>query len=77
MAALRAYRFDASAIQCLDEVERLDPTNPRWPYFLSLLRINQMRVKALENMRRAVELCENNPEMPRLRLASHYAESGE
>ena len=76
-SVLRAYNFNSPAIQCLDEAERLDPTNPRWPYFLSLLRINQTREKALANLRRAVELCGNDPEMPRLRLARHYAEAGE
>ena len=76
-SVLRAYHFDASAIECLTEAERLNPKNPRWPYFLSLLRINQTREKALSDLQRAVELCGNDPEMPRLRLARYHAEAGE
>ena len=36
-SVLRAYEFPLPASQCLAEAERLDPANPRWLYFQSLL----------------------------------------
>ena len=35
-AILWAYDFRAEARVCLSEAERLDPTNPRWPYYHAL-----------------------------------------
>ncbi|HKQ36805.1 MAG TPA: tetratricopeptide repeat protein [Verrucomicrobiae bacterium] len=69
---LKSYGFREQADVCLAEAERLDRKNPRWPYFRAALGTN-----ALENLRRTVALCGNDPEMPRLRLARLLAESGQ
>ena len=73
---LRAYDFVAPSRQCLAEAERLDSRNPRWPYFRSLLLNTEQPVEALTHLRRTVQLCGNDPEMPRLRLATILAEDG-
>lgn len=69
---LKSYGFREQADMCLAQAERLDRKNPRWPYLRATFGTN-----ALENLRRAVALCGNEPEMPRLRLARLLAESGQ
>ena len=69
---LKSYNFREQAQVCLTEAKRLERKNPRWPYFLAILG-----VEPETNLRRAVALCGNDPEMPRLRLARLLAESGQ
>ena len=75
-AMLRAYHFDAAAETCLVEAERLDPRNPRWPHFRSLLWISNNPQRALEEARQAADLAGNNPPLPRYRYAKLMAEEG-
>ncbi len=75
-AILKAYGFREQAGHCLAEAERLDRTEPRWPYLHGALRAGDSTVFALARFRRAVALCGNEPEMPRLRLARRLAETG-
>lgn len=75
-SVLRNYHLSAPAQQCLAEAERLDSTNPRWPYLQSLLLISEAPETALAKLRRTVQLCGNEPEAPRLRLATLLAEAG-
>ena len=69
---LKSYNFREQAQVCLTEAKRLDRKNPRWPYSLAILG-----AEPETNLRRAVALCGNDPEMPRLRLARLLAESGQ
>jgi len=73
---LRAYSLSEPARRCLSEAERLDPRQPRWPYFQSLLLSANAPEESLAKLRRAVQLAGNDPETPRLRLARLLAESG-
>ena len=75
-AILKSFGFREQAAFCLQEAERLDPKEARWPYLLATLQLTDPSV-ALPKLRRAVALCGNDPEMPRLRLARLLAETAE
>jgi tetratricopeptide (TPR) repeat protein len=75
-SVLQTYSMVAPARICLAEAERIDPKEPRWPYFQSLLLTSEAPEQALAKLCRAVELCGNVPEAPRWRLASLLAEAG-
>jgi tetratricopeptide (TPR) repeat protein len=74
-AILKSFSFREQAETCLEQAERLDPKEPRWPYFQGVLRLTEPSV-AEPKLRRAIALCGNDPEMPRLRLARLLAEMG-
>jgi tetratricopeptide (TPR) repeat protein len=74
---LRGYGFSTEARAAFAQAERLDPKNPRWPYFQAMLFTVDQPQKALEKLHQAVELCGNEPEMPRFRLASLMVEAGD
>lgn len=73
---LDAYDYDVQAQLCFAEAERRDPTNPRWPYFLSWLLQTHEPEQSLRKLRQAVAQCGNSPVMPRYRLAKLLAEQG-
>ncbi|MEK7676495.1 MAG: tetratricopeptide repeat protein [Verrucomicrobiota bacterium] len=73
---LRAYDYKAEARRCLAEAERLNAEDPRWPYFHGLLQLIDTPAEALVKLRRTVQLCGNEPEAPRFRLARLLAEQG-
>jgi len=75
-ALLWAYDFRPQAGQCLDQAERLDPANPRWPYYHGLALLISSPGEAAPQFRRAARLCGNDPEAPRFRLARILAEQG-
>ena len=54
---------------CFAQAERLNPHEPRWPYFQgnSLLEIDPE--KAIEKLARTTALCADQPDLPRLKLA--------
>jgi tetratricopeptide (TPR) repeat protein len=68
-----ANDMDAESRVCFAQAERLDPGNPRWPYYQAGTLINAGdREAALPLLRRATELCEVKDEgndAPRLLLA--------
>jgi tetratricopeptide (TPR) repeat protein len=76
-AVLKSFGFREQAAYCLAEAERLDPKDPRWPYLQAALRITDSPSLAITKLRRTVTLCDNQPEMPRLRLARLLAENGQ
>jgi tetratricopeptide (TPR) repeat protein len=61
------------SLTCFLEAERLDPDNPRWPYFAGGVLLNLGRQdEALPKLEQAVTLCDRRHEKnvaPRLRLA--------
>lgn len=73
---LRSFEFRAEARRCFHAAERLDPKDPRWPYFLGLMLAAASPEDAIAALQRSVALCGNEPELPRLRLARLLAESG-
>lgn len=74
---LRSYEFREEARVCLETAERFDPQEPRWPYLQGLLLASSAPEEAMARLRRAVTLCGNEPEAPRLRLARLLAEQGQ
>jgi len=76
-AILKSFNFREQAEACLREAERWDRKNPRWPYLQAMLRFSDSPPIATAKLRRTVELCGNEPEIARLRLARLLAESGD
>jgi tetratricopeptide (TPR) repeat protein len=66
---LFAYRFHAEAKLCLSQAERLDAREPRWPYYQGRVLAEEDLEAALPKLQRAVEVCGNVPDAPRLFLA--------
>jgi len=75
-AVLRAFEFKPEAEYCLTVATRLDPQEPRWPYLHGTLVALRSPLEAIPFLQRAVALCGNTPDAPRLRLASLLAENG-
>lgn len=73
---LREYGYKSEARICLDQAERLEPSNPRWPYAHALLLLVHTPEEAAVKLRRVVALCGNEPEAPRFRLARILGEQG-
>jgi tetratricopeptide (TPR) repeat protein len=75
-ALLWVYDYRPAAHECLNRAERLDPRNPRWPYFHARSLAIATPNDALPFMQKAARLCGNSPEAPRFRLAALLAEQG-
>ncbi|HTG44323.1 MAG TPA: tetratricopeptide repeat protein [Verrucomicrobiae bacterium] len=73
---LKAFGLREPSRRCLAEAEQLEPKEPRWPYLQGVLQNVGSASIAEAKLRRAVALCGNDPEMPRLRLARLLAEAG-
>ncbi|HTU23516.1 MAG TPA: tetratricopeptide repeat protein [Gemmataceae bacterium] len=77
---LLANGFAEQAGAFLQQAEKLQPNDPRWPYLQAVPLLVRDREAAVPYLRRAVELGElhhpSNP-TPRLRLAEVYLEKGE
>lgn len=76
-AALRSFEFRDEARRCLENAEKLEPGEPRWPHLLGLLLASHSPTESVEAFRRAVARCGNEPPASRLRLARLLAESGQ
>jgi tetratricopeptide (TPR) repeat protein len=74
---LRAHDFAAEANTCFLEAERFAPKDPRWPYLHALTLLMTDPDAGLPRLRRAVELCRDDPYEPRLRLAQVLLARGE
>jgi hypothetical protein len=62
------YRYASSAVVCYEDARRLDPTNPRWPYYLGLVSEESGDLEeARDQYATAVELAPKNVEV-RIRL---------
>lgn len=66
---------------CFEEAQRLDPQDPRWPYFLANVDLSEgKRDQAIKNLQRSIELCGNqseDSEGPRLLLGETLASLGQ
>jgi tetratricopeptide (TPR) repeat protein len=74
---LKSYGFREQAGKCLEEAERLEPSEPRWAYLQATLQNREATAVAIAKLRRTIVLGGNEPEMPRLRLAQLLAEAGD
>jgi HemY protein len=66
---LSAHEYGPEARACFAEAERLDPAEPRWPYFHALALEGVDPAAALPYLRRAADRAGAGPDTPRLRLA--------
>ncbi len=73
---LLAYGFRPESGACFAEAERLDPLEPRWPYYHSQVLPPEDLPQAVADLRRTVDLCGDTPDFPRLRLADLLLEAG-
>jgi tetratricopeptide (TPR) repeat protein len=70
---LVVHDFKAEGYICLAEAERLDPREPRWPYYQALgMLVGADPQSALPKLQRAVELSGDAYDAPRLRLAELF-----
>lgn len=63
---LKAAGLPAEAFKCFVEAEKLDPGNPRWPYFQD----------NVDSLKRALALANTDQSFVRIRLAQLLAEAG-
>jgi tetratricopeptide (TPR) repeat protein len=75
-AVLRAHEFNSESNFCFAQAERLDANDYRWPYLISLSVLNHDQEAALPYLRRAADLCGDQP-APRLRLGEVLLDRGE
>lgn len=77
---LMTHRFPTQAEPCFIEAEKLDPKQPRWPYYRALLHLHQDDQLVLTHLRRAVELADqydSSNVAVRLRYAEALLEQGQ
>jgi tetratricopeptide (TPR) repeat protein len=61
---------------CLAQAERLDPRQPRWPYLQAASLLSTNPEAAIEKLERAIELCDCQPDVPRLELGELLLDQG-
>jgi tetratricopeptide (TPR) repeat protein len=74
---LAVHDYWSEALTCLAHAERLNPREPRWPYYRALALVPTEPDAALPFFRRAVECCGDRPDAPRLRLADSLLALGQ
>ena len=72
---LIVHAFEAASDECLAQAERLDPRQPRWPYYRGLLMETHDLQAALPLLRRAAVLA-GDSSAPRLHLAELLVNQG-
>ncbi len=73
---LLAHDIGPEATRCLQEAERLDPREPRWPYLQGLILVLEHPDEGILCLERAVARAGNAPVVPRLRLAEALLNQG-
>jgi protein O-GlcNAc transferase len=66
---LRAHGYVPESNVCFARAERLAPDDPRWPYLQGIGLRSDDPEAAIGHLERAVGLCGNTPDAPRLELA--------
>src|SRR5207244_3018451 len=66
---LAAHEFIVEGDICFRQAEQLDPSQPRWPYYQAITLSLGNPEAAIPKLQRTVELCDCEPDRPRLRLA--------
>jgi tetratricopeptide (TPR) repeat protein len=77
---LLAHQFNQQAAQCFAQAEKLDGTQPRWPYYQGLIAAMEDGRLALPHLRRAAELADRHDPgvlAPRLQLAEELVAQGQ
>ncbi len=74
---LRCHDLSVEASNaCFAQAERLDPRQPRWPYLQATSVLTANPEAAIAKLHRAVELCDCDPDTPRLELGEVLLEQG-
>jgi cytochrome c-type biogenesis protein CcmH/NrfG len=73
---LRAHGFADESSACFAEAERLDPREPRWPYYRGLTLVLTDPEEGLACLRRAVGRMDDDALEPRFRLAEVLIQQG-
>ena len=73
---LSIHDFGREADPCFAEAERLDPSEPRWPYLRGLARSGDNTAAAVPHLERAARLC-GDMAAPHLRFAELLIERGQ
>lgn len=73
---LLAHDFATDARPCFRRAAELDPDDPRWPYLDAWTRVTTDPEAAVPGLERAVDLCDDRPLAPRLKLAEVLFELG-
>jgi cytochrome c-type biogenesis protein CcmH/NrfG len=74
---LRAHGFAGESGVCFAEAERLDPREPRWPYYRGLTLVLTDPDQGLTCLRRAIDRLGDGPVAPRFRLVEVLLEQGD
>ncbi len=74
--ALLAHDYYDEAKGCFVTAERLDPRDPRWPYFQGTIQTEKNPDEAIPALERAAKLCAETPDAPRLQLAELLLANG-
>jgi tetratricopeptide (TPR) repeat protein len=74
-----AHRFNSQSIICFAEASRLDPTNPRWPYFIGHHYLLEGCRPSIPYLQKAYALAQEPAykSASRMRLAEAYIDSCE
>jgi tetratricopeptide (TPR) repeat protein len=73
---LRAHTYQPESNFCFTQAERLNPTDPRWPYLQGLSLQSDDPEAAIRHLQRAVDLCGSIPDAPELCLAEVHLQEG-
>jgi tetratricopeptide (TPR) repeat protein len=73
---LLAHHLGDEACFCFAQAERLDPREPRWPYYQGIKLLMGDPDAAIPKLQQAVELCADRTTVPRLRLGELLLEQG-
>ncbi|MEO7317374.1 MAG: tetratricopeptide repeat protein [Chthoniobacteraceae bacterium] len=69
-------KFSREALTCYATAEKLEPQEPRWPYFQGIVMLVDSPGEALPKIERAADLTEKTNYAPRLRLVRLLIERG-
>jgi tetratricopeptide (TPR) repeat protein len=64
-----AHQFHDEAVTCFRQAEKLDPSEPRWPYFQGNILKYTAPENAIAALRRAASLCAGQPDSAALAVA--------
>jgi tetratricopeptide (TPR) repeat protein len=73
---LQVHGYTVPAVVCYTRAQRLDPDEPRWPYYHGLILLRENAGAAIDLLRRAAEFCPDSLPGPRLRVAELLLEQG-
>jgi tetratricopeptide (TPR) repeat protein len=74
--ALVVHKLEKEALPCLAQAEKLQPTEPRWPYFQGIALLTSDSDAAVVKLARGADLTDPSIAAPRIRVAQLLIERG-